>query len=449
MIPNTSFLGEEERTELVEYLYDKTGIDYAEAVFESLDACVRRRAKSVGVENAALYVKYVKDERNCGAELMYLMEPVSTGETFFFRHANQIKAFKKLMVQMVADQRASGDRSLKIWVAACSTGEEPYSLAMIVKDLIGDENDWDIILKATDIIPQRIEKARTAHFSERSIRHVDEELVAKYFTANSEGDMPYALCDEVASMVEFHAASLVGASEEETNDQYDVVFCRNVLGFFDETAKKKALSTLHDRLKPGGYLVLGPAESPSGLSDAFQRCPYSVHNFFKKPENPVGDGQREEASAATTEDLSAAKRLPHLIDLVQFIDRGTCDIRVDIDSSLSSAIEMLSAVADALNALQDDTKLTAEAREKIEQMDQQFMRAMLFLQVGDRITQKSEALRAALQELSDYLIGDDAEAPDLNVSISSFDENILPAKSDEERDENAMSQDDIDALFGS
>ena len=150
-----------------------------------------------------------------------------------------------------------------------------------------------------------------------------------------------------------------------------------------------------------------------------------------------------------TEELSAAKRLPHLIDLVQFIDRGTCDIRVDIDSSLSSAIEMLSAVADALNALQDDTKLTVEAREKIEQVDQQFMRAMLFLQVGDRITQKSEALRAALQELSDYLMGDDAEAPDLNVSISSFDENILPAKSDEERDENAMSQDDIDALFGS
>ena len=110
---------------------------------------------------------------------------------------------------------------------------------------------------------------------------------------------------------------------------------------------------------------------------------------------------------------------------------------------------MLSAVADALNALQDDTKLTVEAREKIEQVDQQFMRAMLFLQVGDRITQKSEALRAALQELSDYLMGDDAEAPDLNVSISSFDENILPAKSDEERDENAMSQDDIDALFGS
>ena len=112
MVLNRSFLGEEERTELVEYLYDKTGIDYAEAVFESLDACVRRRAKSVGVENAALYVKYVKDERSCGAELMYLMEPVSTGETFFFRHANQIKAFTKLMVQMVADQRASEDRSL-------------------------------------------------------------------------------------------------------------------------------------------------------------------------------------------------------------------------------------------------------------------------------------------------------------------------------------------------
>ena len=78
-----------------------------------------------------------------------------------------------------------------------------------------------------------------------------------------------------------------------------------------------------------------------------------------------------------TEELSAAKRLPHL-DPVQFIDRGTCDIRVDIDSSLSSAIEMLSAVADALNALQDDTKLTVEAREKIEQVDQQFMQAMLF-----------------------------------------------------------------------
>ena len=84
MIQNTSFLGEEERTELVKYLYDRTGIDYAEAVFESLDACARRRAESVGVETAALYVKYVKDERSCGVELMYLMEPVSTGETFSF-----------------------------------------------------------------------------------------------------------------------------------------------------------------------------------------------------------------------------------------------------------------------------------------------------------------------------------------------------------------------------
>ena len=143
------------------------------------------------------------------------------------------------------------------------------------------------------------------------------------------------------------------------------------------------------------------------------------------------------------------EQMVQLESLVQFINRGTRDISLDIDASLSKSIEVISAVADSLSSLKDDPNVPSALREQLLAMDQQFMQVLLFFQVGDRIAQKSEALRAALQDLSNCLLGEGGNAPDLNVSRASFNENILSETSAKKDDDDHMSQDDIDALFGS
>ncbi len=449
-----SFLDEARCKELCEHIYEETGINFAEGKTDVLSENARRRAEVIGVNDAAEYVAYAQSAADELGEVLHLIGAVSTNETSFFRHANQMKAFAKLVAQIIAKKKACGERSLKIWSTACATGEEPYSLAMMVDELLEGEDDWEIVLSATDINPHSIKTAQHAHFSSRSLRHIEEAYVAKYVRCDEAFDDGHYLSEELISRVQFDAVSLVDRAAMAAFSDYDIIFCRNVLNYFDEAAKRAVLTAIYDSLRPGGYLVLGPSDSLHGLSDVFQRCGYSVHNFFMKPETASVDAEDLEDTEASR--VSGDKRLdldadqgPQLRELVQFIDRGTRDIRVDIDSSLSSAIEVLSSVADVIGNLQNDPELSDAAREKLSEADTQFMQALLFLQVGDRITQKSEALRAALQELSDYLLGADVEAPDLNVNVSSFDENILPAKSGDDRDKNAMSQDDIDALFGS
>lgn len=143
------------------------------------------------------------------------------------------------------------------------------------------------------------------------------------------------------------------------------------------------------------------------------------------------------------------EQMAHLESLVHLINHGTRDISLDIDASLSKSIEIISVISDSLSALKDDPHMPTALRDQLLAMDKQFMQVLLFLQVGDRIAQKSEALRAALQELSNCLLGDGENAPDLDVSTASFNENILANDSASEGEDGHMSQDDIDALFGS
>ena len=129
------------------------------------------------------------------------------------------------------------------------------------------------------------------------------------------------------------------------------------------------------------------------------------------------------------------------------MDRGIRDLSSDVDTSLSKTIEAVGSVTDTLSALSEESDLAPNLRAQLRTADRQLMRVLLFLQVGDRTGQKSEALRATLQEMSDRLLGEQKEAPDLQVNISSFDENILPEESGDEKGGESMSQDDIDALF--
>ena len=460
------FLDDRTFVQFRDYIYELTGINYTDGKRYLLDTRVRRRAQEMGMTDGLRYLDYLKNNAQREKEVNLLIDQVSTHETSFFRHVNQINTFPKLAAALIDARRAAGYRKIKIWSSACSTGEEPYTLAMVIKELLGGETGWDITIVGTDISAGSVEEARNTLFPERNLRNVTEPYMSRYFSADPAAAQHLRLSENIASMVEFRVVSLINAKQMAQFRDFDIIFCRNVLIYFDDEAKKKVVGALFNSLAAGGHLVLGPSDSLHNISDAFQRSEYSVYNFYRKPDaegqtaksatrvvgRPVAKTRSKLSPAPAPASVPSSAALPgseslRLKILIQHLDRGIRDLSSDVDTSLSKTIEAVGSVTDTLSALSEESDLAPNLRAQLRTADRQLMRVLLFLQVGDRTGQKSEALRATLQEMSDRLLGEEKEAPDLQVKISSFDENILPEESGDGKGGESMSQDDIDALF--
>ena len=394
-------------------------------------------------------------------EINLLIDQVATHETSFFRHTNHIDIFENLIDELIAERRLSERKQIKIWSAACSTGEEPYTLAMIVQEKLAGESGWDISIQGTDISSGSIAQAKRGRFPKRNVRNTPEPYLSKYFVQDPRDANFFTLSPDLANAVEFDAISLI-ADIQTTTHNFDIVFCRNVLMYFDDIAKKKVLTMLWRSLVPGGHLVLGPSDSMHGLSNSFQRTPHSVFNFFQRPHNSAATIATPPTAQAPTPatPVEAAPSLPpssirdnsqsiQLKILIQRLDRGIRDLRQDLDNSLGKTIDAVSTITNALEILGEKENIDPNSRAELRGVDRQLMQILLFLQVGDRTQQKTEALRAALQELSDHLLGTGKKATDLQVNMTSFDKNLLPpdAQNGQTGDDDTMSQDDIDTLF--
>ena len=179
---------------------------------------------------------------------------------------------------------------------------------------------------------------------------------------------------------------------------FDIVFCRNVLIYFDDEAKKKVIGALFDSLAAGGYLVLGPSDSLHNISDAFQRSEYSVYNFYRKPDaegqtaksatrvvgRPVAKTRSKLSPAPAPASVPSSAALPgseslRLKILIQRLDRGIRDLSSDVDTSLSKTIEAVGSVTDTLSALSEESDLAPNLRAQLRTADRQLMRVLLFL----------------------------------------------------------------------
>lgn len=438
-----------------EYIGQLTGIHYAETKRYLLDARVRKRAAAVGRADAADYLDFLQNDPRGKREIDALIDQISIHETSFFRHQKQIEIARNIIADLIAERRQSGSRSLDIWSAACSSGEEPYTLAMVVRELLAAEpNQWDLTITGTDISAAVVARARTARYGKRSVQGVPEPYLSRYFQLEPGDSQEYVLSADIVGTVTFRSLSLLDDFRMESMRNQDLIFCRNVLIYFDTETKKKVLTALWNALKPGGYLMLGPSDSLYGLSDAFQRTPHSVHNLFCRPveadEPPSSPpvilpttAPKVKATAPSTS-LSLKEK-----GLVMRLDRGLNDLQRDFGSALERTLDAVGEIADIIQELSSNDAANGQSRAALSRIDRQITRILLFLQVGDRGHQKMEALRGLVQELSDRTMGGAREAPDLQVSTSTFDTRILDESADPEegRKDESLSQDDIDALF--
>lgn len=220
-----------------------------------------------------LYDPKGEEEIEKGAEIL------TTNETYFFREDYQLRAFEQEILPRLRESLAR-KRRLMIWSAGCSSGEEAYTIAMIVLDS-GLFGGWDVRIFGSDISSRMLAKARRGIFGPSAFRAISPELRERHFTEVAEG---LRVNDDVRSLCHFGRLNLLDEEKIVFVGRADVVFCRNVLIYFDKRSKTRGISILYDRLNEGGYLLLGHTESLLNLSTAFELVHLKEDLVYRRPE---------------------------------------------------------------------------------------------------------------------------------------------------------------------
>jgi chemotaxis protein methyltransferase CheR len=213
-------------------------------------------------------------------EMQELANLVTTNETYMFREYDQLQAFANhCLPEVLSAKQARGDRTLRIWSAGCSSGEEPYTLAMIVQDVFPQAQSWECEIVATDIDENMLRRVASARYGARSVGDVPAEYREKYLTQDGE---EWVVRRRTAALVEARHLNLSDRMAMRGMRGFDFVFCRNVLIYFDDLSRKAVVDHFYNALNKGGYIFLGHSESVGRASTAFTLKRFETHLVYQK-----------------------------------------------------------------------------------------------------------------------------------------------------------------------
>ncbi len=249
--------------DLRDFIYDKSGIYISDSKKYLIENRLSRILLERNLNNFEDYLKFIKFSSN-GNELGRLFDAVTTNETYFFRESDQLKIFTDEIMPKIASQK-KGSQSIKIWSAACSTGEEPYTLSIMLLEKGLQPRQFEIY--GSDLSEGVLNSAKTAVYNSYSVRNVPDHCLKKYFSNNNQS---YTLSEAVKKTVKLMKINLINDRNIKLLRNVDAIFCRNVLIYFDVKSKQKVASHLYDCLNPGGYLFIGSSESLHNITRAFR-----------------------------------------------------------------------------------------------------------------------------------------------------------------------------------
>ena len=265
---------------LGQQIYQKLGLHFDEKKIYFLKTRVAKRMEALGIEDPRDYVFLVSHADHNGVEMQALANLITTNETYMFREYDQLQAFANhCLPEVLSAKQARGEKTLRIWSAGCSSGEEPYTLAMILQEVFPQAQSWDCEITATDIDENMLRKVRAARYGQRSVHDVPEEYRGKYLI--QEGD-EYVVRRRTAALVEPVHLNLNDRMALRTMRGFDFIFCRNVLIYFDDLSRKAVVDHFYNALKPGGYVFLGHSESIGRVTTAFKLKRFENHLVYVK-----------------------------------------------------------------------------------------------------------------------------------------------------------------------
>lgn len=268
-------------------VYHHSGISFSEDNKYLLENRLEKRLSVLNLFSYHDYYHYLKYGRNKDQEMMDIMDILTTNETYFFRESFQLKAFTdEIIPEIVRNKSLQGSRTLRIWSAGCSSGEEPYTIAMLVLER-AELKGWNVEIIGTDISQRVLHQARHGVYGKSAFRTTDDYFIRRYFTEQSDG---YRINDEVKQLVTISHLNMYDIDRIVLLGRMDIIFCRNVIIYFDMDAKKKVVSAFHGALREGGFLLLGHSESLMNISTQFTLRHFKNDMIYQKPERVVWGG---------------------------------------------------------------------------------------------------------------------------------------------------------------
>jgi chemotaxis protein methyltransferase CheR len=270
---------DEEFAKFCEFFYRKTGIQFQESKKYYVDRRIADRIEKTGSESFRDYFTLVRFQES-GEELQFLVNAMTVNETYFFREDYQFEALVGGILPAVVRTKKPG-RPLRIWSIPCSSGEEPYSIAISILEGWEQADEWNIEIYASDIDSKILREARTGVFSERSLSRVSAQLRSKYFVPRLNGT--FQICDALRESIDFSLVNVVDPLHTHRFRDIDVIFCRNLLIYFDDVGRRDTVEMFFDALGPGGFICLGHSESMSRMSSIFLPRKFRDAIVYQKP----------------------------------------------------------------------------------------------------------------------------------------------------------------------
>jgi chemotaxis protein methyltransferase CheR len=283
---------------LRDMFYHHCGVYFDDQSKYFVEGRLQNSLQRLQFDNFKDYYYFLKYDRRSQEEFSNVIDLLTIHETYFFREDQQLKAFTDEILPELLTTRVS-TRSLRIWSAGCSTGEEPYTLSMLILE---NEmfKEWSVEIFASDISHRVLQTARRGVYSGASLRVMNSYYLTKYFHKEEHG---YRIDDRVKKNVTFLHLNLLDTDKMVFINALDVILCRNVIIYFDQEAKKKIITTFHQKLNPGGYLLLGHSESLINLSTVFS-LRHLKHDMVYQKHAASVQRQSERADCQRTTDRS-------------------------------------------------------------------------------------------------------------------------------------------------
>lgn len=274
---------------LKDFVYQHCGLHFTDDSKYLLEKRLAKRLQHHNLKSFKDYYYLLRYNPGKEQELTEVVDLLTTNETYFFREDFQLKTFtEEILPEIRQRKEKDGQLQLRIWSAGCSSGEEPYTIAMLLLDMPWLRN-WKVEIIGTDISQRVLQMARQGIYGDSAFRVTDPSCRQRFFVAEADGR--YRIKDEVRSLVTISHLNLFDVMRVALLGRMDIIFCRNVIIYFDPAGKKKVVETFHQRLAPEGFLLLGHSESLINVTTSFRLRHFKHDMVYQKPlPTPSGGG---------------------------------------------------------------------------------------------------------------------------------------------------------------
>jgi chemotaxis protein methyltransferase CheR len=271
-------LSEDEFRRLSEFLYRRTGMVFNEGKRYYVQRRVNERMAATGSTSFASYFARLRSDAR--GEIEQFVNAFTVNETYFYREDHQLQCLTSDLLEERVQSRRHGE-AIRIWSVPCSTGEEPYSIGIWLLENWARVDAFEIEILGSDIDTKVIEAAKAGIFGARALMRMPPDLVERYFEVLD--NERWQVIEDLRQSVAFSPVNLVEGSETRAFGKFDVIFCRNVLIYFDDASRRIAAENLYENLAPGGFICLGHTESMSRISPLFEVRRFADAIVYQRP----------------------------------------------------------------------------------------------------------------------------------------------------------------------